>query len=118
MINCIFCGIVEKKQSTDFLFENSEIVAMKDIKPAAPVHILILPKEHVESIMKAEEKHRDMVSRLIFTAKDLAKKMELTGYKLIFNVGKDGGQVISHLHLHLLGGWNSKESMNSIPHLA
>ncbi|MDP1688809.1 MAG: histidine triad nucleotide-binding protein [bacterium] len=115
-MDCIFCKIIQKEIPADFLFEDSEHIAMNDIRPSAPVHILILPKAHIESIIQIEDKDKEIVSKLIYTAKDLAKKRNLTGYKLVFNVGKDGGQVIPHLHLHLLGGWIDKKSIESMSH--
>ena len=85
--------------------ETDQIVAFKDIKPSAPVHYLIVPKDHIDSIAHLEHNHRDILAKLVYTAKDLATKAGLTGYKLVFNVGREGGQLIDHLHLHLLGGW-------------
>lgn len=116
MTDCIFCDIVEKKQPTEFLFENSELIVINDIHPAAPVHLLVLPKEHIESVIALNDNHKDLVSRLIYVARDMAKKKELSGYKLVFNVGKNGGQVIPHIHLHLLGGWIDRKSIEEISH--
>ena len=107
-MDCIFCKIAQKEIPSDFLFENERVLAFKDIRPSAPVHILVIPKEHVQSIAHLEGNHKEIISELIFTAKDLAEKAGLKGYKLVFNVGREGGQVIDHLHLHILGGWTSK----------
>lgn len=105
-MSCLFCNIVKKKISSHFLYEDDKIAAFKDIKPSAPIHYLIVPKEHVKSIAHLENNHQEIISRLIFTAKKLAEKEGLKGYKLVFNVGREGGQIIDHLHLHLLGGWD------------
>jgi len=118
MTDCIFCKIVNKEVSADYLFEDDAVLAFKDIRPAAPVHFLIVPKEHIQSISHLQSNHNEIISRLIFTAKKLAEEKDLRGYKLVFNVGREGGQVIDHLHLHLLGGWRSgeKSEIDSLPH--
>jgi histidine triad (HIT) family protein len=79
----------------------------KDIRPHAPVHLLIVPREHIRSLNNLGEKDRDTIFRMIVTAKEMAEKQSIaeSGYRLVFNVERGGGQVIFHLHLHLLGGW-------------
>lgn len=116
MESCIFCKIANKEIPAEALYENERVLAFKDIRPSAPVHILIIPKEHVQSIAHLEGNHKEIISELIFTAKNIAAKAGLKGYKLIFNVGREGGQVIDHLHLHLLGGWTRKSDIDSMPH--
>lgn len=111
--DCIFCKITKKETPADFVYEDDTLVVFNDIKPAAPVHLLLVPKVHIPSIINLEGKHREIISALIYTAKDIAKEKGLTGYKLIFNVGRNGGQVIDHLHLHLLGGWDNKNDIGS-----
>jgi len=103
--NCIFCKIINKEIPAQILFENEKLLILQDIKPSAPFHHLIIPKEHIRSIMDLEEKDREIISDLIFTAKKNAEEAKLKGYKLSFNVGREGGQIIDHLHLHLMGGW-------------
>jgi len=105
--DCIFCKIVNGEMSTEFLYENDTIVVFKDINPIAPVHLLIVSKKHIRSINDLEQEDKKIVSEMIMAAKDMAKKEGITksGYKLLFNVEKGGGQVIFHLHLHLIGGW-------------
>jgi len=105
---CIFCKIIKHEIPTDFIYEDERVVAFPDIKPSAPIHYLIVPKEHIQSIMYLKNNHQEIISKMIFTAKMLAEKLGLSGYKLIFNVGREGGQIIDHLHLHLLGGWDKK----------
>ena len=104
---CIFCDIVNRKTETEFLFENEKLVVFKDIKPHAPVHILIVPKRHIRSINDLTEDDGPIVSELIRTGQAMAVKLGVaqSGYKLLFNVESGGGQVIFHLHLHLLAGW-------------
>ncbi|OHA06407.1 MAG: histidine triad nucleotide-binding protein [Candidatus Sungbacteria bacterium RIFCSPLOWO2_01_FULL_47_10] len=107
---CIFCKITKKEMPSSIIYEDNSVVVFKDINPKAPVHHLVVPKEHIQSIAHLEANHNEIISKLIYTAKDIAKKEGLSGYKLVFNVGREGGQVIDHLHLHLLGGWPSKEN--------
>lgn len=106
-MECTFCQIVSGKTSTHFLFENDKVVVFKDINPHAPVHLLIVPKKHIRSINDLNDDEREIVSEMIMVAKQMAKKMAVykTGYRLFFNVERGGGQVIFHLHLHLIGGW-------------
>lgn len=103
-MDCIFCKIIRKEIPSTIVFENDQLIAFKDIHPAAPVHLLVVPKAHIESIAHLEPPHRDILANIIFAAKDIAAAQGLMGYKLAFNVGREGGQVIDHLHLHLLGG--------------
>ncbi len=104
-MDCLFCKIVKKEVPAEIVLETEDLVVFKDVKPSAPVHLLIVPKEHVESVAKLDASHKEIVSTMIYTAKEMAEKSNLSGYKLIFNVGREGGQLIDHLHLHLLGGW-------------
>ena len=115
-MDCIFCKIAKKEIQKEFLYENDEVVAFNDIKPSAPVHILIISKEHIQSVNHLEENHKEIVSTMILTAKKLANDAGLRGYKLVFNVGREGGQIIDHLHLHLLGGWTKIEDISAMPH--
>lgn len=106
-MDCVFCKIAKKEIPSSLLFENKDLIVFKDISPSAPVHYLVVPKEHIQSIAHLEGNHKDILASLIYTAKDEAKKLGLKGYKLVFNVGREGGQVVDHLHLHLLGGWKN-----------
>ena len=104
---CTFCKIVKGEQSADFLYQDDSLVVFKDIRPHAPVHVLIVPREHIRSLNDLREKDKDIVSEMIVRAKEMAKEISIaqSGYRLLFNVERGGGQVIFHLHLHLLGGW-------------
>ncbi len=103
---CVFCKIINHEQSADIVYENEKVVAFKDINPKAPVHVLIVPKKHIESVNDVGEEDRDMIYELLIVSKKIAKEQKIDeGYKLMFNVGRRGGQVIDHVHLHLLGGW-------------
>ena len=103
--NCICCKIIAKEIPAQILFENEKLLILQDIKPSAPFHHRVIPKEHIRSIMDLQEENKEIISELIFTAKQDALKAGLKGYKLTFNVGREGGQIIDHLHLHLMGGW-------------
>jgi histidine triad (HIT) family protein len=105
--DCLFCKIAHGQMNTDFLFENDKLVVFRDINPHAPVHLLIVPKRHIRSINDLTPDDHEILAELIMTAKQMARKegVNESGYKLLFNVEKGGGQVIFHLHLHLMGGW-------------
>lgn len=105
---CIFCKIASKDKSADIIYENKEVVAFSDINPQAPVHILIIPKEHIEKISDLNSKNVAVVNSLILAANKLAKDKGIAeaGYRLVFNCGSKAGQAVYHIHLHLLGGRN------------
>ncbi|NOY70081.1 MAG: HIT domain-containing protein [Deltaproteobacteria bacterium] len=105
--DCLFCKIAGNEMGTEFIHETAELVVFKDIKPLAPVHLLIVPKRHIRGINDLVDDDRAIISELILTARDMAKKMgvERSGYRIFFNVEKGGGQEVFHLHLHLIGGW-------------
>lgn len=115
--NCIFCKIVNKEIPAKIIAEDDDVLVIQDIKPTAPIHHLVIPKEHIRSVADLEEKNKEIIAKIFFAARDDAKKAGLSGYKTVFNVGKEGGQVIDHLHLHLLGGWNRKEDIERMPNL-
>lgn len=115
-MDCIFCHIAHKEKPEVVHYEDGEVIAFDDIHPKAPVHILIVPKEHIASIANLEANHSGVIAKLIYTAKRIAAEKKLAGYKLLFNVGREGGQVIDHLHLHLLGGWQNGEDSGGAPH--
>jgi len=106
--DCLFCGIVNGQVPSEFLYEDDDFVVFKDIHPAAPVHLLLVPKKHIRSINDLQKEDKAIISGLFMIAADMAKKQGVneSGYKLLFNVEKGGGQVIFHLHLHLIGGWH------------
>ena len=105
--DCLFCGIINGQVPSEFLYEDDDFVVFKDINPAAPVHLLLVPKKHIRSINDLQKEDKAIISGLFMIAADMAKKQGVnkSGYKLLFNVEKGGGQVIFHLHLHLIGGW-------------
>ncbi len=104
-MECLFCKIAIGEIPSDVVFEDADIKAFKDIHPKAPVHLLVIPKVHIQSIAHLEANHSGIIAKLLYAAKDVAARSGLAGYKLVFNVGREGGQMIDHLHLHILGGW-------------
>jgi len=103
-MDCVFCKIVKKELKAEIVYENDYVVAFKDIHPKAAFHILIVPKKHIESVDKLEESDKELVGEMALAAKDIAKDNNIIGYKLVINVGRDGGQIIDHIHVHLLSG--------------
>jgi len=114
MENCLFCKIAGGKLNSETVFEDKNFKVFKDAHPKAPVHLLLIPKKHIQSIAQLCPKDENIVAQMIYTAKKIASEEKLSGYKLVFNVGRDGGQVIDHLHLHILGGWNGKETFKNL----
>ena len=105
--DCLFCKIVKKEVASDIIDENDEVLVIKDIHPKAPVHLLILSKRHVPSVKDLKGGDSELAAAMILQAQKTAGANGMNGYKLVFNVGREGGQVIDHLHLHLLGGWGN-----------
>ena len=103
-MNCLFCKIAKGEVSSEIVYEDDKFIAFKDISPKAPIHLLIVPKKHIESVNHLELKDKELMGELFVVVKKIAKEKNLKGYKLLINVGRDGGQVIDHLHLHLLSG--------------
>lgn len=103
-MDCLFCKIINKELPSDIVYENEKVISFKDINPKAPVHLLILPKKHIPSVNHLEEVDKGLIGDLFLAAKDTAKDKNLNGYKLVVNIGREGGQLIDHLHLHLLSG--------------
>lgn len=106
MDKCIFCAIAKKENPAEFEYEDGEIVAFADINPKAKVHILIVPKKHISSVTTLEEADVLLIGKMILVAKKLAESKGIAedGYRLVFNAGKHSGQVVDHIHLHLMGG--------------
>lgn len=108
--DCLFCKIVKREIPSEFLYEDDDYVVFRDIHPAAPVHLLLVPKKHIRSVNDLKPDELGLVGGLFGVAAQMAKKegVNESGYKLLFNVEKGGGQEIFHLHLHLMGGWKRK----------
>ncbi|MCX6721368.1 MAG: HIT domain-containing protein [Candidatus Staskawiczbacteria bacterium] len=104
MMDCIFCKIAKGEIPSIKVFENENFFAVNDINPKAKIHILIIPKEHIESIKHLQDSHKNLIGEMFLAAQKIAKGKNLQGYKLVINVGREGGQLVDHLHLHLLSG--------------
>ena len=104
---CIFCQIAHGQTDTEMLYQSDSLVVFKDINPHAPVHLLLVPKKHIRSVNDVSEADQGILAELILVAKQMAKEhgVARSGYKLLFNVERGGGQVVFHMHLHLIGGW-------------
>lgn len=103
MEDCIFCKIIGKEIPATVQYEDERCLAFDDIHPKTRVHILLVPKKHIPTIADLEEGDEREIGHLVKTAKELAKKHGCKGYQLLFNVGKEAGQVVFHVHLHLMG---------------
>ena len=101
MTDCIFCKIINGEFGTEFVLENEYAVVFKDINPKAPVHLLVVPRLHVESLNELDDEI--LLGKLMMTVKEAAKKVELKSYRTQINTGKEAGQEVFHLHIHVLG---------------
>ena len=103
---CIFCKIADGKAPAELVYQDSDAVAFRDINPKAPTHVIIIPRVHIASLTEVGAEHKELVGRLIEVATEIARREGVAerGYRLIVNSGPEGGQVVPHLHLHLLGG--------------
>ncbi len=102
----IFSKIIDREAEADIVFEDDEMIAIKDIRPKAPVHILIIPKEAISSLDGFKPEHAELLGKMMLRAAEIAREKGIakTGYKVVTNIGDDGGQIINHFHLHLVGG--------------
>lgn len=111
-MDCIFCEIIRGSIPSQKVFENEAVYAFRDIKPCAPVHILIVPKAHIASADKINADNADAVRDVFLAIPEIAKAAGLTnGYRIVTNIGEDGGQTVKHLHFHLLGGQKFAEKL-------
>ncbi len=104
---CIFCRIVEKSQPADIVHEDDDLIVFKDMNPKGQVHVLLVPKEHIATVNDLEEHHTALMGKMLLTVKRLAADWSIVeqGYRLTVNVGRGGGQVVDHVHMHLVSGW-------------
>ena len=106
MEDCVFCRIVARESPADVEYEDDAVVAFRDIYPKAPVHLLIVPKRHIPSVMAMEREDAEILGRCLFAARALgeAKGFAARGYRLRVNCGPEGGQIVYHVHVHFLAG--------------
>jgi len=105
-MDCIFCKIVAGEIPSDIIYQDEEAIAFRDIEPQAPVHLLIIPRKHIPSLADLTEAESSLVAHMVNIANQLAAKegISASGYRLVINCGEQGGQLVPHLHMHLLGG--------------
>jgi len=105
-MDCIFCQIVAGKIPSEIVYQDDEVIAFRDINPQAPIHLLIIPKRHIPSLTHLSEEDLPLMGHMVNTANQLAKREGIAkiGYRLVINCGEQGGQLVPHLHMHLIGG--------------
>lgn len=113
---CVFCRIIKKEIPAVVVYENEDILAFKDARPLAPVHILLVPKKHIASVNDLKKQDEKLMGQIIMAAKKIAKDFDISphGYKLLFRVGEWGGQEVPHIHLHLIGGAKLEENIHPV----
>lgn len=105
MRDCVFCKIIKKEVDSKIVFEDQELIAFHDIHPQAPIHILILPKQHIDTLNAVQENQINLVGKMLYQAAGLARQYNVsTGYNTVINCGEAAGQTVFHLHMHLLAG--------------
>ncbi len=104
-MDCIFCKIANNEIPSSKVYEDEKIVAFNDLNPKAPVHVLIIPKEHIKSADYITQENQSIIGEIFMVASEIAKKQGLkNGYRIVNNCGEEGGQTVKHLHFHLMGG--------------
>lgn len=105
-MSCVFCKIVNGQLPGDILYQDDEVLAFRDVNPQAPLHLLVIPRKHIPSLNELAADEVSLIGRMSAVAIELAKKEGAfeKGYRLVINSGREGGQIVPHLHLHLLGG--------------
>jgi len=106
MAGCVFCKIVSGEIKADFLYEDDSVVCFKDLKPATPVHFLVVPKKHLANPSEVADDDREIIGKMFQATAKVAKDLgiENSGYRMVLNIGPDAGQEIFHIHMHILGG--------------
>ena len=104
--HCLFCEIVQSKKPATIVHQTENVIAFKDIRPQAPIHLLVIPKEHIPTLNDITPTHQDLIGEIFLVAKELAQKLGFAeqGYRTVFNCNQDAGQDVYHIHLHLLAG--------------
>lgn len=104
-MSCLFCRIIDGSIPSKPVYQDDQCYAFADIKPQAPVHVLVVPRQHIASMAEADQDHRALMGHLLWAAAEIARSKGLTGgYRAVINTGEDGGQTVDHIHVHLLGG--------------
>jgi histidine triad (HIT) family protein len=105
--DCVFCQIIRGETPTEILYATEQLVVFRDLHPQAPVHLLIVPKKHIRSVNDLDAADAPVLGELFKAAREMAQRLGISGdgYRLFVNVERGGGQVVFHLHMHLIGGW-------------
>lgn len=105
IMSCIFCKIINGEIPSKKLYEDDKVLAFHDISPEAPIHFLVIPKDHIKSVNELNEKNADIISHIFLVINKLVRELNIseTGYRIVNNCGKDGGQTVDHIHFHVLG---------------
>jgi histidine triad (HIT) family protein len=103
---CLFCQIVRRERPAKILFETDQLLAFDDVRPQAPAHVLVIPKDHIASLNDAPDGSEKLLGEVLFAARRVAHEMGIdgTGYRIVLNTGPDSGQAVFHIHFHVLGG--------------
>lgn len=106
MEECVFCKIIKGEIPSEKVYEDEEVLAFKDIQPAAPIHILVIPKKHIATLLEVKPEDSNLISHIFQVINHIAKEMHIDqeGFRVIANCGKDSGQEVMHIHFHLLAG--------------
>ena len=103
-MDCVFCKIVDGEIPSDTIYEDEHIIAFNDLDPQAPIHFLVIPKEHITSLAELDASNSKLISHIMISIAKIAKEQGLDSYRVVTNIGEDGGQTVPHLHFHVLGG--------------
>lgn len=104
-MSCLFCQIIDGSIPSKAIYQDDQCYAFVDLKPVAPVHVLVVPRKHIASTAEAGKEHNELIGHLLWAASEIARTKGLAqGYRTVINTGEDGGQTVHHLHVHLLGG--------------
>ncbi|MFZ3102578.1 MAG: histidine triad nucleotide-binding protein [Desulfitobacteriaceae bacterium] len=106
MVDCIFCKIVNKEIPSQILYEDEDVIAFKDINPVAPVHLLVIPKQHLKDLNAITQVNEPLLGHILAVTQKLATESGIaeSGFRVVTNIGVDGGQMVEHLHFHMIGG--------------
>jgi histidine triad (HIT) family protein len=108
-MDCTFCQIINHKLPAEIVYEDEDLVVFRDIHPDAPVHLLIVPRTHIDTLNSLDEKTAGIAAKMVLAGKRLAELYKIqSGYRLIINCGREAGQIIFHLHMHFMGGWGRR----------
>ena len=112
-MNCVFCKIAAGEIPCEILYQDEEVIAFRDIEPLAPIHLLIIPMRHIPSLTHLSDTDAPLIGHMVIIANQLARDEGIagSGYRLVINCGEHGGQIVTHLHMHLLGGKRLSNSM-------